>query len=126
MADRQTTSAELAEFFTKYEAVLVLTASYVHTKHARGQLYTKTEDVARWVAHDLPSVYAATFGRGEQKHLRLYRVLSMLSHARFLGAYEALGLRGVPGRGLTVSGAHGKGSVRKAHGARHLRLVKAS
>lgn len=119
-----TFSAELGDFFTKYEAVLSLAAAYVRRKHERGQRYTKTEDIARWVAHDLPSVYARAFGQGEQKHLRVYRVLSMLSHARFLGAYEPLGIRGVPGRGLTVLGA--MGAPRKARGARHLRLVESA
>ena len=124
MADKVKVSAELATFFAKYEAVLAMAASYVHTKHARGQRYTRTSDVARWVAHDLPSLYAQVFGKGDQRHVRAYRVESMLSHARFLGAYEMLGIRGVPGRGLTTAGA--RGSVKKARGARHLRLVKAS
>ena len=114
-------SDELHDFFLKYEAVLVTAASYVHTKCERGQKYTKTRDVARWVANDLPSLYASVFGRGEQKHLRPYRVESMLAHARFLGAYDVLGIRGVPGRGLTAAGPRPM-----ARGAGHLRLVKSA
>lgn len=94
------TKGDLAEFFARYGAVLEHAASYVHGRTKRGQRYTTTEEVARWIGHDLPTLYRQTFGR-TPKELKTWRVASMLAHATYLGAMDALDVRCVRGRGFT-------------------------
>lgn len=108
---------ELGEFFERYGAVLEAVASYVHAKVERGQKYTPTETAARWIAHDLPTLYRNTFGR-TPKPLKTWRVMTMLSNANYLGAYEHLDIVVRRGRGLTVVSTPRKGSGRK------LRVIK--
>lgn len=108
---------ELGEFFERYGAVLESVASFVHAKVERGQKYTTTEAVSRWIAHDLPTLYRNTFGR-TPKALKTWRVRTMLSNANYLGAYGHLDIRTVPGKGLTVVSSPRKGSGRR------LRVIK--
>lgn len=112
----------LSEFFTRYGAVLERVASYVHAKVERGQKYTATEDAARWIAHDLPTLYRQTFGRAP-KPLKTWRVMTMLSNAAYLGAYEALDLRAVRGKGITIVSEPRKGSGRALRAA-SLKVIK--
>lgn len=52
---------ELSEFHERYDAVLEAVARYVHARHERGQRFVTTDQVARWIAHDLPDLYRRTF-----------------------------------------------------------------
>lgn len=108
---------DLAEFFERYGAVLEAMAGFVHAKVERGQRYTPTEAAARWIAHDLPTLYRRTFGK-TPKPLKTWRVMTMLSNASYLGAYEALDVRVVRGKGLTVVSEPRKGSGKR------LRLIR--
>jgi hypothetical protein len=114
-------TGDLAEFFERYGAVLETVAKYVHAKVERGHVHTPTKQAARWIAHDLPTLYRKTFGK-TPKALKVWRVMSMLSHARYLGAYEALDIRCVPGRGLTVVSTPRKGSGKRMRA--DLRVIK--
>lgn len=114
-------AGDLAEFFERYSAVLETVAKYVHAKVERGQQYTTTKSVARWIAHDLPTLYRKTFGK-TPKPLKVWRVMGMLSHARYLGAYDHLDIRSVPGRGLTVVSTPRKGSGKRMRAG--LRVIK--
>jgi hypothetical protein len=109
-------TGDLAEFFERYGAVLETVAKYVHAKVERGHVHTPTKQAARWIAHDLPTLYRKTFGK-TPKALKVWRVMSMLSHARYLGAYEALDIRG-----LTVVSTPRKGSGKRMRA--DLRVIK--
>lgn len=114
-------TGDLAEFFERYSAVLETVAKYVHAKVERGQQYTTTKSVSRWIAHDLPTLYRKTFGK-TPKPLKVWRVMGMLSHANYLGAYGHLDIRCVPGRGLTVVSTPRKGSGKRMRAG--LRVIK--
>lgn len=114
-------TGDLAEFFERYSAVLETVAKYVHAKVERGQQYTSTKSAARWIAHDLPTLYRKTFGK-TPKPLKVWRVMGMLSHANYLGAYAHLDIRCVPGRGLTVVSTPRKGSGKRMRAG--LRVIK--
>lgn len=107
---------DLNEFFERYGAVLETVAKFVHAKVERGQQYTPTKVVAKWIAHDLPTLYRKTFGK-TPKPLKVWRVMGMLSHANYLGAYLGLDIRSVPGRGLTVVSEPRKGSGKRIRAA---------
>lgn len=113
---------ELGEFFERYGAVLESVSSYVHAKVERGQKYTPTKDVARWIAHDLPTLYRNTFGR-TPKPLKTWRVMTMLSNANYLGAYGHLDIVVRRGRGLTIASEPRKGSGKRIRRA-GLRVIK--
>jgi hypothetical protein len=115
-------AGDLGEFFERYGSILETVARYVHAKVERGHVHTPTKQAARWIAHDLPTLYRKTFGK-TPKALKVWRVMSMLSHARYLGAYEALDIRCVPGRGLTVVSKPRKGSGKKIRAA-GLRVIR--
>ena len=95
--------ADLTEFTLRYTAILRCASGYVKRWVGLGRgRYIRTRDVAEWISYDLPELYAVTFGRGDPKPLRVYRVMRMLGDANYLGAYEAFGIRAVHGRGITV------------------------
>lgn len=118
-------TGDLAEFFERYSAVLEKVASYVHSRVDRGREYTTTKEASRWIAHDLPTLYRKTFGK-TPKPLKIWRVMGMLSHAKYLGAYDQLDIRSVPGRGLTVVSTPRKGSGKRIRAAAKgkLRVIK--
>lgn len=118
-------AGDLGEFFERYGSVLETVAKFVHAKVERGQIHTPTKNVAKWIAHDLPTLYRKTFGK-TPKPLKVWRVMGMLSHARYLGAYAALDIRCVPGRGLTVVSEPRKGSGKRirAASAGKFRVIK--
>jgi len=94
-------TTNLDEFYTRYSAVLEAVARRVHALVERGQKYTSSEALARWIGHDLPTLYRNTFG-STPKPLRVWRVKTMLSNANYLGAFDALDIRSVRGKGVTT------------------------
>lgn len=116
-------TGDLSEFFERYGAVLETVARYIHAKVERGQQYTPTKSAARWIAHDLPTLYRKTFGK-TPKPLKVWRVMGMMSHANYLGAYTHLDIKCVPGRGLTVVSQPRKGSGKRIRSATKLRVIK--
>lgn len=109
--------AKLTEFHQRYAAVLSAVASRVHHLVERGQTFTPTKDLARWIAHDLPTLYRQTFGR-TAKPLKTWRVLTMLSNANYLGAFEDLDIRAVRGKGLTTVVAPRRGRLKLIQGGK--------
>ena len=91
----------LSDFFDVYGTILELVATRVHNQVARGEKFTPSHDIAVWVAHDLPTMFKAAFGR-VPKALKTWRMLTMMANANFLGAYKALDIVAVRGRGLTT------------------------
>lgn len=91
----------LQTFYTRYTAVLEAVSRRVHVLVSRGQRYVATEEVAIWVANDLPTLYRQTFGR-TPKPLKVWRIKNMLANANYLGAYEHMDIRSVRGRGITT------------------------
>lgn len=96
------TTPDLSDFFARYGAVLEAVARRVHALRDRGVKFTPTLELASWVSRDLPALYARTFGREKPKRLKAWRVCAMLSAASYLGAYDALDIRCVRGRGVTT------------------------
>jgi hypothetical protein len=93
----QPTQADYKDFIGRYILIIEAAATRIHTLALRGQQYTSTADVAEWIIKNLPDRARQTWGRG----FKTWRVTSMLSHARFLGAFEALDIKSVHGKGLT-------------------------
>jgi hypothetical protein len=113
-------TTNLDEFYTRYSAVLEAVASRVHALVGRGQKYSSTYDLARWIAHDLPTLYRQTFG-STPKPLRIWRVKTMLSNANYLGAYDALDIKTVRGKGVTTEvkpRTRGKAKLRVIRGGK--------
>lgn len=108
----------LAEFHERYAAVLEAVARRVHHLAERGQKYTPTRELARWVARDLPTLYRQTFGKGGPKPLREWRVKTMLSNANYLGAFEALDIKAQRGKGLTTVVAPRRGRLKLIQGGK--------
>jgi hypothetical protein len=101
-AERRVVRGEaLEDFFRVYETVLKIVSNRVHALVDRGVKYTPTREVAQWVAHDLPATFRKAFGH-VPKPLKTWRMLTFMSNAAYLGAYESLDIRSVPGRGLTT------------------------
>lgn len=87
-------------FVTRYQSVIEACARFVHEKCAkRGVKHVTTAQLARWVANDLPTLYRKTFG-STPKHLKVWRVKTMISNAVFLGAFESHDIAAVHGRGF--------------------------
>lgn len=101
-AQQKRAKDELTEFHERYDAVLEAVARYVHGRVQRGQVYVTTDQVARWIAHDLPDLYRRTFDKAP-KALKAWRVKTMLSNAAYLGAYGSLDIRTVRGKGFTTA-----------------------
>ena len=91
----------LAEFNDRYAAVLEAVARRIHYLVERGQKYTPTHELARWVARDLPTLYRQTFDKGGVLPLKEWRVKTMLANANYLGAFLALDIKAQRGKGLT-------------------------
>ncbi len=95
--------AGLDGFYERYGAILQAAANRVQQQAER---YPKTPHtsivaVASWIAKDLPDLYRRTFGTENVLPLKEWRVRTMLSNAAYLGAFTALGIVAIHGRGLT-------------------------
>jgi hypothetical protein len=100
---------DLSTFFGRYGAVLEAAAQYVHRRSSStlGRVspsarWVSTYEVAEWIAKDLPTLYARSFGTGGALPLKTWRVVTMLRNASYLGAFEALDIRSVRGKGLAT------------------------
>lgn len=93
----------LAVFNERYAAILEVAANRVrYLVNDRGQKYVTVADIAFWIVKDLPARYRATFHGQDPLLLKVWRIKTLLSNARFLGAYEAVGIRSVRGQGITL------------------------
>ena len=90
------------DFTIRYAAVIDACSRFVHARHGRGQKYVTTTQLAEFIAHSLPTLYRKTFG-STPKHLKVWRVKTMISNAAFLGAFGDHDVRSVRGRGFTVT-----------------------
>ena len=111
-------SSDVGEFFMRYGAVLEAVARRVHYLAGRGQKYTPTKELARWVAKDLPTLYRQTFGKGGPKPLKEWRVKTMLSNANYLGAFEALDIKAQRGKGMTTVVVARRGRLKLIQGGK--------
>jgi hypothetical protein len=96
---------DLSVFFGRYGAVLEAAAQYVHRRSSATVGQTKwvsTSEVAEWIAKDLPTLYARSFGTGGALPLKAWRVVTMIRNAGYLGAFEALDIRSARGKGLAT------------------------
>ncbi len=87
----------------RYAMVVESAFRMVQGRVSTGRVYTPTAVIAAMVADDLAATHRDVFGAHGRKHPRLkpWRVMTILSNARYLGFYEAAGMWAVPGRGLT-------------------------
>ena len=98
---------DLSEFFDRYTAILYGAKEFVVkvasvARRSEEDPFVTTKQIAEHVAGHLPAAYLKTFGTDEPRKLKVWRILTLLSNASYLGAYEALGLKAVRGRGVTA------------------------
>lgn len=103
-----------SEFMERYSSIIDAAANRIHYLVSRNHQYTPTVEVANWIISSLPSLARKTWGR----ELKRWRVVTMLSNARFLGAFEDLDVRSVPGKGLTTVVKPRKGKLRLVKGGK--------
>lgn len=108
-AVKKKAAKDLTEFFERYSAILwaakefVQRVSRVATQSGEDPFVT-TKQIAEHIAGQMPAAYLKTFGTDEPRKLKMWRLKTLLSNASYLGAYEALGMRAVRGRGVTIEG----------------------
>lgn len=113
---------DLKTFHERYDAILIAARDFIARVQAAAERsgespYTPTRLVAEHVSNQYPAAYIKTFGSEDPRELKVWRVTSILRNAGFLGAYDALGIESIHGKGLALAGT-------KSGKRPRLRLVK--
>jgi len=99
--------ADLEEFFERYLAILTAAKEFVERVGRAAALsgespYVPTRLIAQHIAEHAPAAYLKTFGTDEPLKLKVWRLKTILSNARYLGAFKALGLITTQGKGVSA------------------------
>lgn len=94
-------------FLARYTSILFAARDWVEqvakvAARSEEDPWVTIPQIARHLAANRPAAYIKTFGENDPYELKEWRILSILRNAGYLGAWQALGLTALRGKGVTV------------------------